>query len=154
MCHGNQYSIHQFISCAYLFHQLRATCGHLARNTRTCRTACDQTDDAPTQLLRTLLIWRKQPLPSVSNRYFYLWIVPRSGNKCYNLACFFTPTPIKDSVGDGGVSAMQTIRSVSNGREVSCGIFATIAHFSAPICRKPLIILKATTSLPHLIKTT
>ena len=46
-----------------------------------------------------------------------------------------------------------TIRSASNGCEVSCGIFATIAHFSAPICRKPLIILKATTSLPHLIKT-
>ena len=46
-----------------------------------------------------------------------------------------------------------TIRSASNDCEVSCGIFATIAHFSAPICRKPLINLKATTSLPHLIKT-
>ena len=49
--------------------------------------------------------------------------------------------------------SFMTIRSASNGCEVSCGIFATIAHFSAPICRKPLIILKATTSLPHLIKT-
>ena len=32
-----------------------------------------------------------------------------------------------------------TIRSASNGGEVSCGIFATIAHFSAPMCRKPLL---------------
>ena len=36
MHHCNQYSIRQFISCAYLFHQLRATRGHLARNTRIC----------------------------------------------------------------------------------------------------------------------
>ena len=45
-----------------------------------------------------------------------------------------------------------TIRSTSNGCEVSCGIFAIITHFSALICRKPIIILKATTSLPHIIK--
>ena len=31
-----EYSIRQFISCAYLFHQLRATRGYLARNTRIC----------------------------------------------------------------------------------------------------------------------
>ena len=36
MHHCNQYSIRQFISCAYLFHQLRATRRHLARNTRIC----------------------------------------------------------------------------------------------------------------------
>ena len=45
-----------------------------------------------------------------------------------------------------------TIRSACNGCEVSWGIFVTIAHFSTLVCRKPLIILKATTSLPQLIK--
>ena len=105
-------------------------------------------------LATTLLIWREKPRPSVSNHYFYLSIVPRSRTKCNNLYMFLYSYKRLSwwcwCVCD---PSFLTIRSASNGCEVSCGIFATIAHFSAPICRKPLIILKATTSLPHLIKT-
>ena len=106
-------------------------------------------------LATTLLIWWKKPRPSVSNRYFYLSIVPRSKTKCYNLYTFLYSYSYKRlSWWRWCVChpSFQTIRSASNGRDVSCGIFATIAHFSAPICRKPLIILKATTSLPQFIK--
>ena len=94
--------------------------------------------------------------PSVSNRYFYLSIVPRSRTKCYNLYMFLYSYSYKRLSWWWWCvchPSFLTIRSASNGCEVSCGIFAKIAHFSAPICRKPLIILKATTSLAHLIKT-
>ena len=82
--------------------------------------------------------------------------MPRSRTKCYNLYMFLYSYSYKRLSWWWWCvrhPLFLTIRSASNGCEVSCGIFATIAHFSAPICRKPLIILKATTSLPHLIKT-
>ena len=96
------------------------------------------------------------PRPSVSNRYFYLSFVPRSRTKCYNLYMFLYSYSYKRLNWWWWCichPSFLTIRSASNGCEVSCCIFATMAHFSAPICRKPLIILKATTSLPHLTKT-
>ena len=80
--------------------------------------------------------------------------MPRSRTKCYNLYMFlYSHKRLSWWWWCVCHPSFLTIRSASNNCEVSCGIFATIAHFSAPICRKPLIILKATTSLPHLIKT-
>ena len=83
--------------------------------------------------------------PSVSNRYFYLSIEPRSRTKCYNLYMFLYSYSYKRlSWWWWCVCHLSflTIRSASNGCEVSCGIFATIAHFSAPICRNPLLSWK------------
>ena len=59
--------------------------------------------------------------------------------KCYNLYMFLYSYSYKRLSWWWWCArhpSFLTIKSPSNGCEVSCGIFATIAHFSARICKK------------------